>query len=75
MPQEESVLLDINGSVSARKEGASRRPSNVKMMVGSAALILVAVVAISMTAYKADQRCVFPTAVLGVLLEDYRDRF
>uniref|UniRef100_A0A7S0M3J4 Uncharacterized protein n=1 Tax=Cryptomonas curvata TaxID=233186 RepID=A0A7S0M3J4_9CRYP len=59
MPQEESVLLDINdrvGSVSARKEGGFRRPSNIKMLAGSVALVLVAVVAISMTAYQAEQR-------------------
>jgi len=41
MPQEESVLLDINGSVSARKEGACRRPVNMKMLAGSVALVLV----------------------------------
>jgi hypothetical protein len=58
MPQEESVLLDINGAVSGRKEAACRRPSNAKMLAGAAALVLVAVVAISMTAYKADQRWV-----------------
>ena len=59
MPQEESVLLDINdrvGSVSARKEGGFRRPSNMKMLAGSVSLVLVAVVAISMTAYQAEQR-------------------
>ena len=56
MPQEESVLLDINGSVSARKEASCRRPSNMKMLAGSVALVLVALVAITMTAYKADQR-------------------
>jgi len=55
MPKEESVLLDIHGSVAARTQAPKR---NMKFVAFAGALAVVAFVAISMTAYKTDHRLV-----------------
>ena len=58
MPQEESVLLDINdrcGSVSAGASRTIKRSSNAKLVAGAIALVAVAAVMITMTARKADR--------------------
>ena len=53
MPQEESVLLDINdrvGTVTAGFHVASRRPAHLKFVACAIALVMAAVVTFSASA-------------------------